>query len=167
MKVTDLRIGNTVFMESNGSLKKVKVDIYHLSCMLNGSRKYHPVPITVEELFIMRNNLGSWGDTTKNTPLVRVDCLTEKDYEFYGEKNWLFATKTYYAFCLKKYSPGPDAKHKLLNRRWHVQSAQKDQNYLYANVHHMHELENIFHSLTNGENICSIKIEPMFVTVQE
>jgi len=58
MKATDLRLGNTIGMLLDDSTAiKVTVDIYHLSCILNKSRKYFPIPITTDELSKLKVNM--------------------------------------------------------------------------------------------------------------
>jgi hypothetical protein len=153
MKATDLRLGNTIGMLLDDSTAiKVTVDIYHLSCILNKSRKYFPIPITTDELSKLKDNM--YDVDTGMSVMDGIDV--EKD-------RWVFGTASYYMFELKK-CEGLKWVNKDDSPLWKVVAFspfnKDNQETLYVRIAYMHELQNIFYALSeSNEEIQYKKID--------
>ena len=147
MKASDLRLGNTIGMLLDDSTAiKVTVDIYHLSCILNKTRKYFPIPITTDELSKLKVNM--YDEDTGTSVIDEYDV--EKD-------RWVFGTASYYVFELKEHEGmkwvNPDD-----SPLWKVVSFSPfkktrsllEEETLYARIAYIHELQNIFHALSES-----------------
>lgn len=143
MKATDLRLGNTIGMLLDDSTAiKVTVDLYHLSCILNKTRTYFPIPITTDELSKLKNNMYD-----VDTGMSVIDGIdVEKD-------RWVFGTASYYVFELKK-CEGLHWLNSDGSPLWKVVAFspfKKDGGEtLYVNIAYMHELQNIFYALSGS-----------------
>jgi len=157
MKATDLRMGNTIGMLLDDSTAiKVTVDLYHLSCILNKSRKYFPIPITTDELKKLRDNMY---DEHTGTSI-----MNEYDVE---EGRWIFGTASYYVFELKK-CEGLHWLNADGSPLWKVVgfspfkkiASLLEEETLYTRIAYIHELQNIFHALSESrEEIQYKKVE--------
>ena len=153
MKATDLRLGNTIGMLLNDSTAiKVTVDLYHLSCILNKTRKYFPIPITTDELSKLKDNMYD-----VDTGMSVMDGI---DVE---KGRWVFGTASYYMFELKK-CEGLKWVNKDDSPLWKVVSfspfKKDNQETLYVRIAYMHELQNIFYALSeSNEEIQYKKID--------
>jgi hypothetical protein len=147
MKATDLRLGNTIGMLLDDSTAiKVTVDIYHLSCILNKSRKYFPIPITTDELKKLRDNMY---DEHTGTSI-----MNEYDVE---EGRWIFGTASYYVFELKEHegmkwvNPDDSPLWKVIAfKPFKKVTSLLEEETLYARIAYIHELQNIFHALSES-----------------
>jgi len=149
MKATDLRMGNTIGMLLDDSTAiKVTVDLYHLSCILNKSRKYFPIPITKDELKKLRDNMYD-----KDTG---TSIMNEYDVE---EDRWIFGTASYYVFELKEHEgfkwvnadDSPLWKVVAFSPFKKITSLLEEET-LYTRIAYIHELQNIFIIRIQGRN---------------
>ena len=147
MKATDLRMGNTIGMLLDDSTAiKVTVDLYHLSCILNKSRKYFPIPITTDELSKLKVNM--YDEDTGTSVMDGIDV---------EEDRWIFGTESYYVFELKKCEGlhwlnadgSPLWKVVAFSPFKKVTSLLKEET-LYTRISYMHELQNVFHALSDS-----------------
>jgi len=150
MKATDLRLGNTIGMLLNDSTAiKVTVDLYHLSCILNKTRKYFPIPITTDELSKLKDNM--YDVDTGMSVMDGIDV--EKD-------RWVFGTASYYMFELKK-CEGLKWVNKDDSPLWKVVSfspfKKDEQETLYVRIAYIHELQNIFYALSESKEELQFK----------
>jgi hypothetical protein len=150
MKATDLRLGNTIGMLLNDSTAiKVTVDLYHLSCILNKTRKYFPIPITTDELSKLKDNMYD-----VDTGMSVMDGI---DVE---KGRWVFGTASYYMFELKK-CEGLKWVNKDDSPLWKVVSfspfKKDEQETLYVRIAYIHELQNIFYALSESKEELQFK----------
>ena len=147
MKATDLRLGNTIGMLLDDSTAiKVTVDIYHLSCILNKSRKYFPIPITTDELSKLKVNM--YDEDTGTSVMDGIDV---------EEDRWIFGTASYYVFELKPYNElkWRNADDSPLWRVVAFSPFKKvtfllEDETLYTRIAYIHELQNVFHALSDS-----------------
>lgn len=143
MKASDLRLGNTIGMLLDDSTAiKVTVDLYHLSCILNKSRKYFPIPITTDELSKLKVNM--YDEDTGTSVIDEYDV--EKD-------RWIFGTASYYVLELKPYNE-LKWRNAYDSPLWKVVSfspfKKGEEETLYTRIAYIHELQNIFHALSES-----------------
>jgi len=147
MKASDLRMGNTIGMLLDDSTAiKVTVDLYHLSCVLNKSRKYFPIPITTDELSKLKVNMYDEDTGTSVMDGINVE-----------EGRWIFGTESYYVFELKEHEGlhwlnadgSPLWKVVAFSPFKKVTSLLKEET-LYTRISYMHELQNVFHALSDS-----------------
>ena len=143
MNAKDLRLGNTVGMWLNDSTPiRVTVDIYHLSCMLNNSRKYFPIDITVEELRKLKDNMHD-----EHTGDHVLDGIEVK--KWIDEEDWVIGTASYYVFMLRKISNDIFYGNSDGAEFWRVINPDK-KDIEYAKICYIHELQNILYAMVQG-----------------
>ena len=145
MKATDLRLGNTIGMSLDDSTAiKVTVDLYHLSCILNKTRTYFPIPITTDELSKLKNNMYDVDTGTSIIDWIDVGRVGER---------WVFGTASYYVFELKK-CEGMKWVNADDSPLWKVVAfspfKKDEEETLYVNIAYMHELQNVFYALSGS-----------------